>query len=102
MKLLALTFGDENCASTRYRLLQYLPLMEAEGITLDHTPAKSFDQWNALRDYDAVILQKTLLSRHDFVPSPCNPRHEFECKPGQRRKQYRYYDGYDASWCSEH
>ena len=63
MKLLALTFGDENCASTRYRLLQYLPLMEAEGITLDHTPAKSFDQWNALRDYDAVILQKTLLSR---------------------------------------
>jgi hypothetical protein len=63
MKLLALTFGDENCASTRYRLLQYQPLMEAEGITLDHTPAKSFDQWNALRDYDAVILQKTLLSR---------------------------------------
>jgi hypothetical protein len=64
MKLLALTFGDENCASTRYRLLQYQPLMEAEGITLDHTPAKSFDQWNALRDYDVVILQKTLLSRH--------------------------------------
>ena len=43
MKLLALTFGDETCASTRYRLLQYQPLMEAEGITLDHTPAKSFE-----------------------------------------------------------
>ena len=63
MKFLALTFGDENCASTRYRLLQYLPLMKAAGITLDHTPAKSFDHWDVLQDYDAVILQKTLLSR---------------------------------------
>ena len=63
MKLLALTFGDENCASTLYRLLQYQPLMEAAGITLDHTPTKSFNDWDALQNYDAVILQKTLLSR---------------------------------------
>ncbi len=63
MKILALTFGDEHCASTRYRLLQYRPLMEANGIALDHTLAKSFDAWDSLQDFDAVILQKTLLSR---------------------------------------
>ena len=63
MKLLALTFGDENCASTQYRILQYRPLMEAAGITLEHAPAKSFTDWQSLPDYDTVILQKTLLSR---------------------------------------
>jgi len=63
MKLLALTFGDETCASTQYRILQYRPLMEATGISLVHTPAKSFNDWESLPQYDTVILQKTLLSR---------------------------------------
>lgn len=63
MKLLALTFGDENCASTQYRILQYRPLMKAAGITLEHAPAKTFSNWASLPNYDVVILQKTLLNR---------------------------------------
>ena len=62
MKILALTFGDERCASTHYRLLQYRMLMEAEDISLAYSPAKSFGDWDSLRDYDLVILQKTLLN----------------------------------------
>ena len=63
MKLLALTFGNETCASTQYRIIQYRPLMEAAGITLEHAPAKTFSNWASLPNYDVVILQKTLLNR---------------------------------------
>jgi len=63
MRILALTFGDENCASTQYRILQYRSLMEEAGISLVHTPAKSFTDWQSLPKYDTVVLQKTLLSR---------------------------------------
>ena len=36
MRLMALTFGDENTASTYFRVLQFEPLFRSAGITLDH------------------------------------------------------------------
>ena len=63
MRILALTFGDDHCASTKFRLLQYRPLMEAAGMTLEHVSAKAFGAWSSLGEYDLVILQKTLLKR---------------------------------------
>ena len=63
MKLLALTFGDETCASTQYRIL-HRPLMEA---TAFHwcTPAKSFNDWESspIRQF----FSKNALSRRKFA-----------------------------------
>tara|TARA_Y100000588_G_scaffold194572_1_gene208683 strand:+ start:813 stop:1802 length:990 start_codon:yes stop_codon:yes gene_type:complete len=63
MRLMALTFGDENTASTYFRVLQYEPLFQAAGITLHHTHAKTFTDFTSLGQYDVVLLQKTILSR---------------------------------------
>lgn len=62
MKIFALTFGDENCASTRYRLLQYRPLMEEAGISFESAVAKGFRDFERLGRYDVVFLQKTPLA----------------------------------------
>lgn len=63
MKILALTFGDESCPSTWYRLLQYKPLLEQDGFDLVHCPAKEFEDFHSIPDYDCVVLQKTILSK---------------------------------------
>ena len=62
MKILVLAFGDENCASTWYRLLQYKPLLEQDGIALEYTPAKTFGDFRSIPNFDLVVLQKTILS----------------------------------------
>ncbi len=62
MKVFALTFGDENCPSTKYRLIQHKELLLCDGIELDHEIAKSFLDFKKLAGYDLVILQKTILS----------------------------------------
>ena len=62
MKVFALTFGDENCPSTNYRLIQFKKLLINDGIELDHEIAKSFKDFKKLSGYDLVILQKTILS----------------------------------------
>lgn len=63
MRILALTFGDESCPSTWYRLLQYKPFLAEDGFELVHCPAKDFEDFQSIRDYDAVVLQKTILSK---------------------------------------
>jgi glycosyltransferase involved in cell wall biosynthesis len=62
MKILVLAFGDENCASTWYRILQYKPLFEKDGIVFEHTPARKFKNFGSIPKYDLVILQKPILS----------------------------------------
>tara|TARA_A200000113_G_scaffold215519_1_gene219916 strand:+ start:450 stop:1430 length:981 start_codon:yes stop_codon:yes gene_type:complete len=62
MKVFALTFGNENCPSTNYRLIQYKEHLLNDGIELDHEIAKSFKDFKKLAGYDLVILQKTILS----------------------------------------
>jgi hypothetical protein len=85
MKLFALTFGDETCASTRYRLLQYRPLLEEAGITLETAPAKGFRDYSRLRKYDVVILQKT--------PLATGPTEEI-----RRNARVLIYDADDRIW----
>ena len=62
MKILALTFGDENCPSTKFRLFQYKEHLLNDGIELDHEIAKLFKDFKKLAGYDLVILQKTILA----------------------------------------
>ncbi len=61
MKILVLTFGDENTPSTRFRIIQYLEMLESANIHCTLVPARTFSDFSSLSDYDAVLLQKTLL-----------------------------------------
>ncbi len=63
MKWLALTFGDASCASTVFRVHQYVPLLKQQGIELECVPASKMDQIADFSSYDGVLLQKKLLSR---------------------------------------
>ncbi len=62
MKILALTFGDFDCASTYYRILQYIKPLSNSGIEFSHFQAKCFQDFDSIPKYDYVILQKTILS----------------------------------------
>lgn len=62
MNVFALTFGDESCASSQYRIFQYREELARRGIELEAQPANEFSDWRALGDYDAVIIQKRLFS----------------------------------------
>lgn len=60
MNVAALTFGDEACASSHYRIFQYREALEHCGIRLEAWPANSFGNWASLGDFDVVIIQKRL------------------------------------------
>jgi len=62
MRILALTFGDENTPSTLFRLHQYLELFAAEGVTFDFAVAKEFDDYSAIDGYDVVLLELAMIS----------------------------------------
>jgi glycosyltransferase involved in cell wall biosynthesis len=62
MRVLALTFGDEHTASTKFRVIQYLPEFARLGISFDVKAAKGFKDFAILPRYDVVLLQKTLVS----------------------------------------
>jgi glycosyltransferase involved in cell wall biosynthesis len=61
MRVLCLTFGNEQTASTQYRILQYQPSLAAQGIFLETQPANTFKNFEHLAHYDLIVLQKTLL-----------------------------------------
>jgi hypothetical protein len=63
MKWLALTFGDAACASTHFRVHQYVPLLREMGVELECRPASQMDAISTLEGYDGIVLQKKLLSR---------------------------------------
>lgn len=60
-KILILTFGNEECASTKYRLHQYKNFLREDKILVDHYPAKTFSDFAKIVDYNLVILQKAIL-----------------------------------------
>ena len=62
MRVLALTFGDEQQASSKYRVFQYVDLLRELGIVVDATPANSFQDWHKVPEYDAVLVQKKLFA----------------------------------------
>jgi hypothetical protein len=60
MRVLALTFGDEQQASSKYRVYQYIERLASSGIQLEPTPANTFKDWAHVQQYDAVLVQKKL------------------------------------------
>lgn len=61
MRIFFLTFGGTNTASTRYRVLQYFDLFLAAHIDVGYAPVSGFKCFEQLREYDTVILQKTIV-----------------------------------------
>lgn len=62
MRVLALTFGDEHQASSKYRVFQYVEPLREMGIVIEPTPANAFQDWHKVPDYDAVLVQKKLFA----------------------------------------
>jgi glycosyltransferase involved in cell wall biosynthesis len=60
MRVLALTFGDSNLASSKYRVYQYIEPLRALGIEVQTVPANSFCTWSDLPKYDLLLIQKKL------------------------------------------
>ncbi|MCI0746963.1 MAG: glycosyltransferase [Verrucomicrobia subdivision 3 bacterium] len=61
MRVLCLTFGDATTASTFYRIHQYVAPLASRGIHLEPIPARQFNDWEHIPNYDVVLLQKALL-----------------------------------------
>jgi glycosyltransferase involved in cell wall biosynthesis len=61
MRILALTFGGATTASSQYRVYQYIPFLQRSGIHVEAFPAATFDAWDTVGGYDAVLVQKKLL-----------------------------------------
>jgi glycosyltransferase involved in cell wall biosynthesis len=62
MRVLCLTFGDATTASTFYRIHQYKVPLATRGIELEIIPTREFQRWDSVSSYDAVLVQKSLLS----------------------------------------
>jgi len=62
MRVLALTFGNAEQASSFYRIYQYIDRLREEGVALTAIPVDAFSEWEKLADYDLVIVQKKLFS----------------------------------------
>jgi hypothetical protein len=64
MRILALTFGDLNCASTYYRLGQHLGRLKEDGIECDllTSPSARLPSPEQLSGYDVLLVQKRLFS----------------------------------------
>ena len=60
MRVLALTFGDEHQASSKYRVFQYIEPLATLGIEIDAQPANSFKDWAQVAKYDGMLVQKKL------------------------------------------
>lgn len=85
MRVLVLAFGDNNCASSYYRIFQYQPSLQALGITLEAFPANDYSHWQQVRDYEVVLVQKKLFAsgRVEFL---------------RRHSPKLVYDTDDATW----
>jgi hypothetical protein len=88
MRVLAINFGDEKCASSYYRVWQFREPLREAGIGLEGVAARDFSRAHALGEYDVVLVQKKL-----FAVSTTR---------GIRRKSKRLiYDLDDALWAPQ-
>lgn len=67
MRVLFLLIGGWQAASSRYRVLQYLPHLEGSGIDVNATiiPKEIPARWrlfNSMKDYDVIFIQKKLFN----------------------------------------
>lgn len=62
MKILVLPFGDAACASTHYRVVQYLEMLKADGIECDISAPGVMPAPAMIAGYDVVLVQKKLFS----------------------------------------
>ena len=74
MNLFVLTFGSGGAASTKYRWLQYANLFRRSGVNFHHAPLAGFRDFESLREYDVVVLQKTIVSGSIFASIRQNSR----------------------------
>jgi hypothetical protein len=89
MRLLILTFGDQNCASTLFRWIKYIPDFEAAGWVVEWAKAKDFKDYERLIQFDVVVIQKTLLRASQF-------------KQIRKRAKRLIYDVDDRIWLNPH
>ena len=74
MNLFVLTFGSGGAASTKYRWLQYANLFHQAGVNFHHAPVAGFRDFESLKEYDVVVLQKTIVSGSIFASIRQNSR----------------------------
>lgn len=65
MRVLALTFGGIDCASTFYRVLQYARLFQQDNIFIEQVVGnvENIPSASCIKKYDVVLVQKKLLPR---------------------------------------
>ncbi len=64
MKLLVLPFGDAACASTHYRVLQYLDMLKKDGIECEVLAPGVMPPPSVIAESDTVLVQKKLFPAH--------------------------------------
>lgn len=64
MKLLVLPFGDAACASTHYRVLQYLDMLKKDGIDCEVLAPGEMPAPAVIAESDTVLVQKKLFPAH--------------------------------------
>lgn len=64
MKLLVLPFGDAACASTHYRVLQYLDMLKRDGIDCEVLAPGKMPAPAVIAESDTVLVQKKLFPAH--------------------------------------
>lgn len=64
MKLLVLPFGDAACASTHYRVLQYLDMLKKDGIDCEVLAPGKMPEPAVIAESDTVLVQKKLFPAH--------------------------------------
>lgn len=64
MKLLVLPFGDAACASTHYRVLQYLDMLKMDGIDCEVLAPGTMPTPAVIAESDTVLVQKKLFPAH--------------------------------------
>lgn len=66
MKLLVLPFGDAACASTHYRVLQYLDMLKTDGIECEVLAPGTMPSPAVIAESDTVLVQKKLFPAHQI------------------------------------
>jgi glycosyltransferase involved in cell wall biosynthesis len=64
MKVLVITIGDHHAGSTKYRILQYVPLLQGRGVEFDYLHRREIDAFTVRKaaETDIVFNQKALFS----------------------------------------
>jgi glycosyltransferase involved in cell wall biosynthesis len=87
MRVLAINFGDETCASSHFRVWQFQRPLRELGIELEGVAARDFSRQARLENYDVVLVQKKLFGAGTVQQI-------------RRRSKRLIYDLDDAIWAA--